>query len=141
MRLQGIGLIVVGVLCASCALLLSPVANADQWRGHLARLVDAQLACTDTNSSSCLPYLAEAVAVANVLSDTSKPLPPEDKGGVVTVTFQNGSQEKCSGNWFRSMNGLRLLHSALGIETDTSETQKIYWVDALVRASRELCHS
>ena len=38
------------------------------WKGHLATLWDAQVACSDTNSKDCEPFLAEAVAVADVMT-------------------------------------------------------------------------
>jgi hypothetical protein len=79
--------------------------------------------------------------VANVLSDTSKPLLSGDDSSSVLATFHNGSQEKCSTNWLRSMNGLQLLHSALALYYGMPEAQNIYWEDALMRVSRDLCHS
>jgi hypothetical protein len=41
---------------------------AVEWNGHLATLFDAQAACADTYSVECQPFLAEAVAVAEVHS-------------------------------------------------------------------------
>jgi len=43
-------------------------AMAVEWNGHLATLFDAQAACADTYSVECQPFLAEAVAVAEVHS-------------------------------------------------------------------------
>jgi hypothetical protein len=40
--------------------LLTISANASSWKGHLATLWDAQLACTNTDSAVCIPFLAEA---------------------------------------------------------------------------------
>jgi hypothetical protein len=110
-------------------------AMAVEWKGHLSTLFDAQVACTDTGSSECQPFLAEAVAVAEVFSEIAK----VDEKGDLTVTFRDMRQEKCSQNWRQYMNGQSLLHSALSLPVDSPE--RIYWVAALMRASRQLCHS
>jgi hypothetical protein len=110
--------------------------TAAEWRGHLASLFDAQVACTNIDSLECKPFLAEAVAVADLLDGIAR---PTDDGNDFIVTFRNMHQEKCSQNWFASLNGLSLLHSALGLSEDSPKS--IYWTDALIRASRQLCHS
>jgi hypothetical protein len=44
---------------------------SQEWKGDLATLWDAQVACSDTNSKDCEPFLAEAVAVADVMKELS----------------------------------------------------------------------
>jgi hypothetical protein len=113
-------------------------AGAGEWRGHVSTLFDAQVACTNSDSLECEPFLAEAVAVADVLTGIVK---PDEKGMDFTVTFHNMNQQKCSQNWFQSMNGQSLMHSALGLGLSVERAKNIYWVDALLRASQQLCHS
>jgi hypothetical protein len=114
-------------------------ASAVEWKGHLSTLFDARIACTNTDSTECEPFLAEAVAVAEVLQEIAKPPGLNDKETDFTVTFHNMSQQKRSENWYQSLNGLSLLHSALGLSVDSPKS--IYWVAALMRASQQLCHS
>lgn len=113
-------------------------AHAGEWKGHLATLFDAQIACTDSSSRACEPFLAEAVAVADVPTEIAR---PDDKRTSVTVTFHSMDQQQCSQNWLRSMNGLSLLHLALGLPIDMKDAKEVYWSEALMRASRQLCHS
>ena len=105
------------------------------WKGHHTKLFDAQNACTNTYSVECEPFLAAAVAVAEVFSEIAKP----DEKGDLTVTFRNGVQERCSHKWRENMTGRTLLHSALAVSSDSAKS--IDFVNALTRASRELCHS
>ena len=123
------------VLWLVVLLSLSDQALAQEWKGHLATLWDAQIACSDTNSKDCEPFLAEAVAVADVMYD----LATADKQMKFIVPFPYGNIMHCSGNWLRSMNGLGLLHSALGLSVD--DPKSTYWTKALMRASQQLCHS
>ena len=105
--------------------------------GHLATLSDALLACTNTESRACEPYLAEAVAIGDLLKRIAKPTDEDD----VIVVFNSMNQTKCTVNWFRSLNGQSLLLSALGLSVGFAEKKHIYWTDAIVRASRQLCRS
>jgi hypothetical protein len=81
-----------------CLSLLAASASA-QWNGHVATLSEAQLVCRNFDSSSCVPFLAEAVAIGDILTaqadvrrdNTSVYLPGPD-----------GSNVKCG-------DGLRLL--------------------------------
>ena len=58
------------VMLATSGVLVAAVPSmADAWRGHLATLQDARIACRDIGSDDCLAYLAQAVAVAYTLSD------------------------------------------------------------------------
>lgn len=116
----------------------SPDAHGGEWKGHLATLFDAQIACTNTDSRACEPFLAEAVAIADVLTEIAR---LDDKGTSVTVTFHSMDQQQCSLNWFRSLNGQSLLHSALGLPIGVQDAKEVYWSAALMRASRQLCHS
>jgi hypothetical protein len=81
--------------------------TAAEWKGHLSTLLDAQVACTNVHSLECEPFLAEAVAVADILHEIAQPL--AEGGNGFTVTFGNMRQETCSQNWFTSLNGLSLL--------------------------------
>jgi hypothetical protein len=117
------------------ALACSAGSTAAEWTGHLSTLFDAQVACTNIDSLECEPFLAEAVAIADVLHEIAQ---LAEDGNDFIVTFGNMRQEKCSQNWFTSLNGLGLLHSALALSVDP---QSIYWTNALIRASRQLCHS
>jgi hypothetical protein len=105
------------------------------WKGHHTKLSDAQNACTNIDSLECEPFLAAATAVAEVFSEIAK---PDEKGDVI-VTFPE-VQERCSHNW-RHMTGQTLLHSALVLPVSSDNAKSIYFVNALMRASRELCHS
>jgi hypothetical protein len=127
-------------LTAAVLPLLILQAHASEWRGHLATLFDAQKDCVNTESTACLPYLAEAVAVADVLEESALS-EWHDKGEVTfTVVFHGGLQQHCTAHWLKSMNGLKLLHLALVTDTDGNE-KSTYWTQALVRASQELCVS
>jgi hypothetical protein len=117
---------------------LSSQAWSQEWKGHAATLWDAQVACSDTNSKDCEPFLAEAVAVADVMQQISD-VDLKAKENVFVVPFGGGNEMHCSDNWFRSMNGLGLLHSALGLAVN--DPKRTYWVSALRRASQQLCHS
>jgi hypothetical protein len=118
-------------------LTLTPVTRAAEWMGHLAMLKHAQIACRDANSRDCLPYLAEAVAVADVLTATTRV--SSSKGETtITAVFRNGSEVHCSKNWIRSaLNGQRLMQAALHMDA----RQHAYWVDALLAAAQDHCRS
>jgi hypothetical protein len=122
------------------ALLMAPVCSGAMewkaWKGHHTKLFDAQNACTNIDSLECEPFLAAAMAVAEVFSEIAK---PDEKGDVI-VTFRDAVQERCSYNW-RHMTGQTLLHSALALPVSSDSAKSIYFVSALMRASRELCHS
>jgi hypothetical protein len=111
-------------------------AMAAEWKGHLTTLFDAQVSCTDMLSLGCRPSLAEAVAVADVFHQIAK---PDEEGE--TVTFRDMRQEKCSQNWLQYMNGESLLHSTLALPVSSEDAKSLYFTDALMRASRQLCHS
>jgi hypothetical protein len=129
---------VAGLLAIS-----SSAAWSGQWAGHLATLFQAQIDCTNTDSEECLPYLAEAVAVADVLGYQAKTIIPSNKRDDphFSVAFDTGAPESCTANWLQSMNGESLLHSALGLPVVGRDAKSTYWVAALMRASRQLCHS
>ena len=134
---QAVALLIAALLIA----LVSSGAMADwkwkAWKGHHTNLFDAQNACTNTDSLECEPFLAAAIAVAEVFSEIAK---PDEKGDLV-VTFPDAVQERCSSNWRQHMNGQTLLHSALALPVDSESAKNIYFVRALMRASRQLCHS
>ena len=107
-----------------------------KWKGHHTKLFDAQNACTNTDSMECEPFLAAAVAVAEVFSEIAK---PDEKGDLI-VTFPD-TVERCSSNFRQRMNGPTLLSSALALSVGSDSAENIYFVSALMRASRQLCHS
>jgi hypothetical protein len=109
------------------------------WMGHLARLQDAQVACRDVDSAACLPYLAEAVAIATLLTDQAYPM--KDHGRRTddfAVTFYAGSRWRCSRRWVEGLNGESLLHRALAIVSDGS-VETFYWSKALQVAAQQGC--
>jgi hypothetical protein len=106
------------------------------WKGHHTKLLDAQNACKDTYSLECEPFLAAAVAVAEVFSEIAK---PDEKGDLI-VAFPGAVEERCSSNFHQRMNGQTLLYSVLALPVG-SGAENIYFVSALMRASRQLCHS
>jgi hypothetical protein len=118
---------------------LSGQAWSQEWKGHLATLWDAQTACSDTYSKDCEPFLAEAVAVADVMYQLSS-VDMKAKENEFVVPIPGGNQMHCSNNWLKSMNGLGLLHSTLGLSL-FDDPKSIPWTTALMRASQQLCHS
>ncbi len=127
------------IACVVVILSLSQPAWSQEWRGHLATLSDARVVCSDAHSKECEPFLAEAVAVADVLKELSS-IDKEAKGDFVIVPFPHGIQTHCSQNWMKSMNGTALLHSTLGFGGfDDSKTT--YWTHALMVVAQQLCHS
>jgi hypothetical protein len=107
------------------------------WKGHHTKLFDAQDACKNTYSLECEPFLAAAVAVAEVFSEIAK---PDEKGDLI-VTFPGAVQERCSSNFRQRMNGPTLLYSALALTVGSDSAENIYFVSALMRAAQRLCHS
>lgn len=112
---------------------------SQEWKGHLATLWDAQVACSHTNSKDCEPFLAEAVAVADVMTELST-VDTKAKENLFVVPFPHGNVMHCSDNWRKSMNGLGLLHSSLGLGM-FDDPKSTYWVMALTRTSQKLCRS
>jgi hypothetical protein len=111
-------------------------APAADWHGHLATLKQAQLACLVLTSLDCLPYLAEATAVADVLTATTK-VSRENGRTAITAVFRNGNVQHCSENWLRqTLNGQRLMRDALALNSRSH----FYWVDALLAAAQDRCH-
>jgi len=125
--------------CLLVLLFLSGQAWSQEWKGHLATLNEARSACLDTHSKDCDPFLAEAVAVADVMQELSF-VDMNAKEDFVVVPFPHGNQTHCSPNWLKSMNGLALLHSTLGF-AGFDDTKTTYWTKALMQVSRQLCHS
>ena len=136
-------------LLAVSLLALPVVANSTPWRelGAHAKLLDALIACTDTDSDACVPYLAGAVAVGALLNDQANiaSLGRRDKSRTdddrVDIVFYGAQVTRCSVNWLQSLNGQTLLHSALGLPVTFAESKNIYWTDALRRAAISLCHT
>jgi hypothetical protein len=107
------------------------------WKGHHTKLFDARNACKNTDSLECEPFLAAAVAVAEVFSEIAK---PDEKGDLI-VAFPGADQERCSANFRQRMNGPTLLSSVLALPVGSDSAENIYFVSALMRASQQLCHS
>jgi hypothetical protein len=91
----------------------------------------------NTDSLECEPFLAAAVAVAEVFSEIAK---PDEKGDLI-VAFPDAVQERCSANFRQRMNGPTLLSSVLALPVGSDSGENIYFVSALMRASQQLCHS
>jgi hypothetical protein len=121
--------------------LVSADAQSAEWNGRLATLMEAQAACKITGSNECLPYLAQAEAVAQVLSLQVKLPGVTSKDDGYGIVFRDGYEQRCSSNWLQSMNGQALLHSALGLDVGVSDAQRLNWVAALLQAAQHLCHS
>lgn len=112
------------------------------WFGRLATLYQAQLGCrNDVNRLTCLPYMAEAEAIGQVLQAQARPSDPSSGERTYGIVFHQGAVERCTDNWMQSTNGLALLRAGLDLSVTVSEARTLYWVDALLRASEELCHS
>jgi hypothetical protein len=136
----GGGLTMIRGLVVLCTLACTSATAVElpRWKGHLTTLFDAQVACTDMLSPECEPFLAEAVAVADVFQAIAL---GHVESGNFTVVFRNMNQENCSQNWLRSMNGQGLMHVTLALPIDSDDAKNIYFTDALMRASRQLCHT
>ena len=107
------------------------------WKRHHTKLFDARHACKNPDSLECEPFLAAAVAVAEVFSEIAK---PDEKGDLI-VNFPDAVQERCSANFRQRMNGQNLLSSVLALPVGSDSAENIYFVSALMRAARQLCHS
>src|SRR6516165_4053518 len=107
------------------------------WKRHHTKLFDARHACQNPDSLNSKPFLAAAVAVAEVFSEIAK---PDEKGDLI-VTFPGAVQERCSANFRQRMNGQNLLSSVLTLPVGSDSAENIYFVSALMRASQQLCHS
>jgi len=109
----------------------SQSAIADAWKGHFATVQDARIACRDINSDSCLPYLAQAVAVADIFSDQAR----LGRGGVDEIPGGGISIWVCDPDVLgKDLNGENLLHLALASNFDPP-----YWDHALFLTVLHLC--
>jgi hypothetical protein len=128
-------------LLASLCAVASAGARSTEWNGHLATLIEAQAACKNAQSNECLPYLAQADAVATVLSQQVKLPGANSKQDAYGIVFRDGYEQNCSSNWLQSMNGQTLLHSALGLAVEVRDAQRLNWVVALLQVAQQLCHT
>lgn len=121
-----------GLLCIS-----SQSAMADTWvgtwDGHLATLEEAKIACQDTSSTSCLPYMAQAVAVADTLQAQAN----YKNQSEVQVPGLEGSILTCDPSIVQQLNGEDLMYLALA--TEPTDGWPFYWDDALFRAALKSC--
>jgi hypothetical protein len=131
--LKLLGAAAFGLFCSS----FQP-AHASSWNGHLAMLSDAKGACSDIDSDSCLPYLSEAVAIADTLHTQAS---YDAKKREVHIPGGDGSILTCGSNFFKRLNGQDLAQSALAMEpSDNTETSP-YWSDALFKAAVNMCQA
>jgi hypothetical protein len=133
--------IFIAALTAGVLISLPQVSSAKDWAGHLATLSDARDACRDTASPECLPYLAEAVAIGDLLHDQAEVSSSAPDASAFEIVFERGEKMRCSRNWFDSLNGQTLLHAGLGLPIGIKEAESTYWSEALQRAAISLCHS
>lgn len=118
-------------LISAGLLYLSPQpAMADTWTGHLASLRDAKIACRDINSAECLPYLAQAVAVADTLS--AQALSEQNE---ISIPGRAGSTLICNTAVLHFLNGQYLMLVALTADDKTL----FYWDDALLASALRSC--
>lgn len=105
------------------------------WKGHSATLSDAQNACRDIDSAACEPYLAEAVAIADLLNEQAK---IERFGGEEQILLPGAtmSQWTCDLSHGR-LNGQSLLHIALA--SQPLDAKGRYWTQALHAAALQQC--
>ncbi len=120
---------------AGLSLLLASSAMAD-WMGHLARLSDAQIACRDIDSDACQPFLAEAVAIADLLHEQSNivRVGGEDKALMPGYSM---SILTCDLSIYDRLNGQSLLHLALAFSPP--DPKSLYWTQALRAAALQPC--
>ena len=112
-------------------------AQEPPWRGHLATLQDAEAACIDWSSDSCLPYLAEAVAVADVFHAQ---IYYDSKQYAWTMPGSNGSTLVCADIEIAELNGQSLLHLALAVDpADLHGDHR--WTSALLFSALHLCRA
>ncbi len=108
---------------------------ADTWDGHLATLKDAKIACQDIDSESCLPYLAQAVAVADTLYAQAD---YDSKRDELKIPGGDGYIWVCHPSVLSQLNGEDLLHLALATEPSDGEGP-FYWDEALFTSAINLC--
>ena len=119
----------------ACSFLVMATPAFGQWTGHAATLDEAQLACHDIDSSACLPFLAEAVAVGDILTTQAGVRNGGDKQGI-QLPGPNGSNVKCSERFrLPDLNGITLTHLALTRNPHIN----FYWSNALFVAALDLC--
>jgi hypothetical protein len=121
-------------LVAAWLVIASRSAIADTWQGHVATLQDARIACPDIDSDACLPYLAQAVAVADTLTDQAKYDSTRD---VFEIPGGGGSIWICDPSVLsEQFNGESLLHLALAANLTIP-----YWDHALFISALHLCRA
>jgi len=108
-------------------ILLASQASHAEWMGHLARVTHARLACRNLDSNACQPFLAEAVAVTDVIQIQASPKELSTKEIVLLVPVANKAVRQCRGSILQ-LSGETLLQSTLG-RTDLDDNQ--YWTEAL----------
>ncbi len=110
-------------------------AMADTWDGHLATLQDAKAACRDVDAVSCLPYTAQAVAVADTIHAQAV---YNANRNDFKIFGRDGSVWICDDSVSNHLNGEDLTYLALA--TEPSDGEPFYWDDALLIAALNLCH-
>ena len=107
-----------------------------QWAGHVTKLSDAQVACRNIDSLACLPFLAEGVAVADILTAQVSVRIGNDNDTIIQLTGTDGSRVRCSARFtLNELNGETLTHLALIRDSNFNS----YWTNALFVAALDLC--
>jgi hypothetical protein len=122
-----------GLLCT----LFRP-ALANSWAGHLATLSDARSACGDINSDSCVPYVSEAVAIADTLHTQAS---FDAQNGELHIPGADGSIVTCNPKSLEVLDGSDLARSALGMTPPENGGDPFYWSDALFKAAVKMCQT
>ena len=121
-----------GVFAIGCLGALAAPASA-QWSGHVATLGEARLVCRNLESTSCTPFLAEAVGISDVL--TSQADVRRDKSSVY-LPGPDGSRVQCADRFaLNDLNGEALTHAALTRDPAVN----FYWSNAVFVAALDLC--
>jgi hypothetical protein len=107
-------------------LMFSAISHAE-WMGHLAQVKQARLACRNLDSNACQPFLAQAVAVADVIHLQASAKDLSVWPVVWLVPVGNKGVRQCH-NSILQLSGEALLQASLG-RTDLDENQ--YWSEAL----------
>jgi hypothetical protein len=129
--------VLIGTALVAFLSITSKSAMAVPWEGHLATLNDAKLACRDIDSGPCLPYMAQAVAIADTLYAQAAYDAKRDK---IQIPGGDGSIWACDPSVLNKLNGENLLHSALATES-VNESKAFYWDDALFMAALHICRA
>jgi hypothetical protein len=105
-------------------LLMFTTLSHAEWLGHLTQVKQARLACRNLDSNACVPFLAQAVTVADIIHQQ---VTLSADLTIWLVPVGNGSVRKCH-EGIVQMSGESLLQATLG-RTNLDDNQ--YWSAAL----------